>query len=109
MRSVRRWVVVVTLGVAFLPAAAEAATLKLGLGGDYWTEPRLGLFELTLAAEARVGRRASLGGRFGGMLLSTRSPGIGVPVDLILGIHFDDLYLEVLGGPWIFPWYYYPY
>ncbi len=79
------------------PAAARAA---LGLGADWLVDPEAGELQLTLAAETRLARHATLGVRFGGMYLPDPDR-FGVPIDGRLRIRGSGLYAEGLVGPWI--------
>lgn len=86
------------------PASDSGISVELGAGADqHWTDPREGLLQVTLAAEMKFGDRATIGGRAGGALMSKRDPLFAIPTDLVLGVHFTDLYVELLGGPWILP------
>jgi hypothetical protein len=81
-------------------ARPAAASTSLGLGADYLVDPDSGELQLTLAADTRLARHATLGVRFGAMVLS--DPGrLGVPIDGRLRIRGSRLYAEGLVGPWL--------
>ncbi len=85
---------------ALAAARPAAAATSLGLGADYLVDPQSGELQLTLAADTRLVRHATLGVRFGAMWLS--DPGrFGVPIDGRLRIRGDRLYAEGLVGPWL--------
>jgi hypothetical protein len=79
---------------------AEATTLRLGLEGSYWFVHE-GVFNIDFAVTVPIASFLSVGGRFGGALVTGR-PLIAVPLDLLLHIPLQRVYLEVAGGPWIF-------
>jgi hypothetical protein len=83
-----------------LPARA-ASPVSLRLGGDYLLDGGPGIFSLALGVESFLGRRVSVGGRFGGLLTTSPTSG-GVPLDVMLRLRLNRVYLEGLGGPWIF-------
>ena len=87
--------------LAALAAARPAeATTTLGLGADYLVDPSSGELQLTLAADTRLVRHATIGVRFGAMYLN--DPGrFGVPLDARLRVRGDRLYAEGLVGPWL--------
>lgn len=80
-------------------AGPAAASVELGLGADYWVEPRGGEFQLTLAVDAPLARALTIGGRFGALVLTSPNQ-FGVPVDLRLRVRLQRVYLEGLVGPW---------
>jgi len=85
---------------ALAAARPAAASTALGLGADYLVDPSSGELQLTLAAETRLVKRATIGVRFGAMYLS--DPGrFGVPIDGRLRIRGDRFYAEGLVGPWL--------
>ncbi len=85
---------------ALAAARPAAASTALGLGADYLVDPDSGELQLTLAADTRLARHATLGVRFGAMYLS--DPGrFGVPIDGRLRIRGSGLYAEGLVGPWL--------
>jgi hypothetical protein len=98
-----------SLRLAFLAAAAAlllaarpaAAGPSFGLGADYLTDPSAAAFELVLAADTRVARGLTVGGRIGA-LLATGGIGPGVPIDARLRLRLDRLYVDGLVGPWVF-------
>lgn len=75
------------------------AATRLELGADYWLVQRSS-FRATLALEGRVGRRVSIGGRFGAALMPPEL--WAIPLDLRIRGKVDRVYLEGLVGPWIF-------
>lgn len=75
------------------------ASIRLGLGADYWVD-RSGEFNLTLAALAPLTRHLAVGARFGA-LIATDPTTAGVPLDLQLRASISQLYLEGSVGPWI--------
>jgi hypothetical protein len=77
----------------------SGTTIELGLGGDYIVDPQLGEFQLTLAADAPLGRMVSAGVR-AGVLLTSSPTHVGAPIDFRLRIHGQRLYVEGLVGPW---------
>jgi hypothetical protein len=77
------------------------ATVRLGLGADYWFDPEVGSLQLTLAADTRLAKRTTIGGRFG-VLVTSGPNDVAVPIDLQLRIRGRRLYFEGLVGPWIF-------
>jgi hypothetical protein len=85
-----------------LPARA-ASGVSLRLGGDYLLDGGPGVFSLGLGLETWLGRRGivSVGGRFGGLITTSPTTG-GIPVDVFLRFRFSRVYLEGVGGPWIF-------
>ncbi len=94
-------VAVLGLVLLFVPAEAEAADVRLGLGADYQLRHR-GLLELTLTVDGAVARFLRVGGRFGA-LATTGGPTFGVPIDLSVRAELAGrrVYLEGLVGPWI--------
>ena len=85
---------------ALAAARPAAASTSLGLGADYLVDPQSGELQLTLAADTKLVRHATIGVRFGAMYLS--DPGrFGVPIDGRLRIRGDRLYAEGLVGPWL--------
>ena len=96
---------VVSVLIAALPA--QASSIDLGLGADYWLYDRYyagghGLFSLTFGLRGALARRISLGGRFGGFI-TTLPYQIGAPIDLQLRAHVGDgrVYIDGLLGPWV--------
>jgi hypothetical protein len=83
-----------------LPARA-ASPVSLRLGGDYLLDGGPGVFSVGLGLETLLGRRVSVGGRFGGLLTTSPTSG-GVPLDVFLRLRFGRVYLEGVGGPWFF-------
>jgi hypothetical protein len=100
MGFARRAVVPLALCAALWAAPSQAADLRLGLMGDYWTAPSAGLFGLNFAVTAPIVRRLAVGGRFGAIFV-TPAPIVGIPADFLLRVNVDQLYLEGLVGPWI--------
>ncbi len=99
MRLVRSLVLALTVGLVLAPKPAEATSLRLGLGADYWFE-QSGLFELTLGVYQPVVRHFSIGGRFGAALVTSPSTA-ALPIDLVLRFDASRFYLEGVVGPWI--------
>jgi hypothetical protein len=95
LRLQRSWVVI---GVLLLSSAAEAS-VRLGVGADWWVNTG-GVFEALIEADARIARHVSVGGRLGAGI-ATPSNSLAVPIDLDLRLHFPDVYLEGLAGPWV--------
>lgn len=91
---------VLVAAIALAPARADAASLRLGLGANYWFTQQ-GVFDVDLAVTARVAPILSVGGRFGAALV-TNGPVLAVPLDLLLHFPIERLYLEAMAGPWIF-------
>jgi hypothetical protein len=90
------------LAVCLAPDRSEAADFRLTLGGDYQIDNGA-FFHLTGAVDFVFVGPLSIGTRFGA-LLATQPNTLGIPLDLDLRIHpgRTPLYLELLGGPWIF-------
>lgn len=87
---------------ALVPLAAPAQQLRAGIGGDYLFDGD-GIFELTLSVEGRLARRVAVEGRFGGLIVTSSSPTLGVPLDFGLRLTPGGrAYVEALVGPWIF-------
>jgi hypothetical protein len=80
---------------------ASFAQVRAGVGADYVVNGD-GIFELTLAVEARIRRGAALEARFGGFVVTSSSPTGGIPVDFGLRLTPGRAYVEALLGPWIF-------
>ncbi len=99
MRLIRSLALVVALAGVFAPRAADAASLQLGLGADYWMTES-GVFDLTLGIHAHVARHIGVGGRFGVALVTSPST-VAIPLDLVLSAEFSRFYVEGLAGPWI--------
>jgi hypothetical protein len=90
------------LAAAALVPLAAPAQVRAGVGGDYVFNGD-GIFEVTLAVEGRLARRVAVEGRFGGLIVTSSSPTLGVPLDF--GLRFTPggrVYVEALVGPWIF-------
>ena len=97
--SLVRLVRAAPLALGLLWAAPAAASVELGLGADYWVDPRGGEFQLTLAVDSWLARHLTIGGRFGALVL-TQPNDFGVPVDLRLRVHVQRVYFDGLVGPW---------
>jgi hypothetical protein len=97
MRSIRFLVLIAA--VTLTPKLAGAMSLQLGFGAHYWVDTSA-VFDLNLAPGVRLGRRVTLGGRFG-VALATSPSVIGIPVDLFVRGEFSRFYVEGLVGPWI--------
>lgn len=97
--TIRRGLAVMVLTLGALVATPADASVRIGLGADYWV-PEGGEFNLTLAVDGRLTRFLSVGGRFGALV--TTSAVFGVPLDLDVRFHLPaHIYLEGLVGPWI--------
>jgi hypothetical protein len=97
----RRVLLSAAFALAFALPARAASPVSLRLGGDYLLDGGPGIFSLGLGIESALGRRVSVGGRFGGLLTTSPTTG-GVPLDVFLRFRFSRVYLEAVGGPWIF-------
>jgi hypothetical protein len=88
-------------GLFFAPTTSEAATVRAGLGADYWVD-QSAIFNFTLGVEGRIAGPLSVGARFGAALI-TDGNDVGVPLDLILraNIANNRVYIEGMAGPWI--------
>ena len=60
-----------------------------------------GVFSVGLGVESLLSRKVSVGGRFGGLLTTSPTSG-GIPLDVFLRLRLGRVYLEGVGGPWIF-------
>jgi hypothetical protein len=84
---------------ALLVATPAAASVRLGLGADYWLAQGAE-FNLTLAIDTPLARNIHIGGRFGALV--TAGPNnFGVPIDLELRAYLGRIYVEGLVGPWL--------
>jgi hypothetical protein len=99
MTIVRAMLAAATLA-ALAAARPAAASTSLGLGADYLVDPSSGDLQLTLAADTRLVRHATIGVRFGAAFLNDPNR-FGVPIDARLRIHGSRLYAEGLVGPWL--------
>jgi hypothetical protein len=90
------------LAVLLAPERSEAADFRLTLGADYQIDSGP-FFHLTGAVDFVFVGPLSIGARFGA-LLATQANTLGIPLDLSLRFRpgRTPLYLELLGGPWIF-------
>ena len=98
MRRMLPVAVCVALGLA---VPAHASPLSLRLGADALLNGGPGVFSLGLGVESALGRRVSVGARFGGLITTSPTSG-GVPLDVFLRIRVSRAYIEGVGGPWIF-------
>jgi hypothetical protein len=98
MRALRLALAAATFAVLAAARPASAGT-SLGLGADYLVDPQVGAFQLTLAAETRLARYLTIGGRFGA-LLATDPTRVGAPIDLRLRLRVSNIYVDGLVGPW---------
>ncbi len=82
-----------------LPSSAQAVGVDLGLTGGYWfnNSPH---FAFDLGVRQPLGQQVSLGLRVGLLFHTSRGPGIGVPLDAVLRVNVQRLYIEGFGGPW---------
>jgi hypothetical protein len=88
------------LGLLLVPGSSQAASLRLGLGADYWFDQGAS-FQLNLGVETHLTGPLHLGGRFGVALLPKLDT-LGIPIDLVLRFNLARrFYLEGLAGPWI--------
>ncbi len=69
-----RAVLVAAVLAALAAARPAAASTSFGLGADWLKDPDSGELQLTLAADTRLARHATLGVRFGAMYLSGPDP-----------------------------------
>lgn len=97
--TVRKLGTIALLISALVPSPAAAASIRLGLGADYWFNGH-GEFNFTLAPMASLSRAVSVGARLG-VLLVTAPATAGLPLDIQLRISIQQLYIEGSGGPWI--------
>lgn len=82
-----------------LVPSTVAASIRIGVGADHWFNGR-GEYNFTVAPTLNLSRAVSVGGRFGVLVLS--SPGTaGLPLDVLLRISIQRIYLEGSAGPWI--------
>ena len=95
----RMFPVAVCVGLA-LAVPARASPLSLRLGADALLNGGPGVFSLGLGVESALGRRVSVGARFGGLITTSPTSG-GVPLDVFLRIRVSRAYIEGVGGPWI--------
>jgi hypothetical protein len=93
--------VAICAALAVAGPARAASPVSLRLGGDYMLNGGPAIFSLGLGIESLLGRRVSVGGRFGGLLTTSPTTG-GVPLDVFLRFRFSRAYLEGVGGPWFF-------
>lgn len=88
------------VGLLLAPGPSEAASLRFGLGADYWFDQGAA-FQFNLGVETHLAGPLHLGGRFGVSLL----PGLdtlGIPIDMVLRFELTRrFYLEGLVGPWL--------
>lgn len=88
------------IAIALAAAEAHARTIRLEVGAHYGDTHRW-LFDADIGLEFPIVTPISVGLRFGGFV--TTSERFGVPVDFLVRAYFAHLlYLELLGGPWIF-------
>jgi hypothetical protein len=80
---------------------ARAAPISLRLGADALLNGGPGVFSLGLGLETGLGRRVSVGAWFGGLITTSPTTG-GIPIDVFLRVRLQRIYLEGVGGPWIF-------
>jgi hypothetical protein len=90
------------LAVFLAPERSEAASFRLNLGADYHIDHGA-FFHLTGAVDFAFFGPLSIGTRFGA-LLTTQPNTLGIPLDLDLRItpRRVPIYVEFVGGPWIF-------
>lgn len=85
---------------ALAPRPAHAVALSLGAGGHYWLAERA-VFHADVLVRQPLAGPLSVGGRFG-VLLTASDVDLGIPIDLVLRLDFGRVYVEAVGGPWIF-------
>jgi len=95
-----------TLPLAVLAALAvalpaRATPISLRLGADALLNGGPGVFSLGLGLESGLGKRVSVGARFGGLITTSPTTG-GIPLDVFLRVRVNRVYVEGVGGPWIF-------
>jgi hypothetical protein len=90
------------LAVLLAPERSEAADFRLNLGADYQIDNGA-FFHVTGAVDFVFIGPLSIGTRFGA-LLATQPNTLGIPLDLDLRITpaRTPIYVEFLGGPWLF-------
>jgi len=59
------------------------------------------VFSLGLGLESGLGKRVSVGARLGGLITTSPTTG-GIPLDVFLRVRINRVYVEGVGGPWIF-------
>jgi hypothetical protein len=97
----RRMLPVAVCVALALAVPAHASPVSLRLGADALLNGGPGVFSLGLGVESALGRRVSVGARFGGLITTSPTTG-GVPLDVFLRIRVSRAYIEGVGGPWIF-------
>ena len=96
----RRMLPVAVCAALALALPARASPLSLRLGADALLNGGPGVFSLGLGVESALGRRVSVGARFGGLITTSPTSG-GIPLDVFLRIRVSRAYIEGVGGPWI--------
>ncbi|MCP3062580.1 hypothetical protein LXT21_27720 [Myxococcus sp. K38C18041901] len=93
--------VLLAAGFFVAPMRSDAATVRVGLGADYWID-QSAAFSFLLGVEGRLAGPLSVGARFGASLI-TDGNDVGIPLDLVLraNIASAGVYVEGLVGPWI--------
>ena len=97
----RRMLPVAVCIAVVLALPAHASPVSLRLGADALLNGGPGVFSLGLGVESWLGRRVSVGARFGGLITTSPTSG-GIPLDVFLRIRVSRAYIEGVGGPWIF-------
>jgi hypothetical protein len=97
----RRMLPVVVCAALALALPARASPISLRLGADALLNGGPGVFSLGLGLESALGRRVSVGARFGGLITTSPTTG-GIPLDVFLRVRVNRIYVEGVGGPWIF-------
>lgn len=88
------------LGLFLAPSSSEAASVRLGLGADYWFDQSAS-FQFNLGVETHLAGPLHIGGRFGAALIP-EIDALGIPIDLVLRANLARrFYIEGLVGPWI--------
>ena len=96
----RRMLPVAVCIAVVLALPAHASPVSLRLGADALLNGGPGVFSLGLGVESALGRRVSVGARFGGLITTSPTSG-GIPLDVFLRIRVSRAYIEGVGGPWI--------
>jgi len=97
----RRTIPAAVCAVLAFALPARATPLSLRIGADALLNGGPGVFSLGLGLETALGRRVSVGARFGGLITTSPTTG-GLPLDVFLRLRVNRVYFEGVGGPWIF-------
>jgi hypothetical protein len=87
------------LASAVLVSNDAEASVRLGIGGDYWAGN--GIFSVLVGVDTPLARHVVVGGRFGG-LITGGGYTFGAPIDVFLRVNMarHRVYLEGMFGPW---------